>query len=128
MCIVVCSIGYSPESFGVLATMVPPCMVVAIEICEMLLAAEQGVTSFGLSWTVWKYRAGLLCFGARELAHHYLGFINLTWRCFSLSINGWVHFQSMRSFALISTSSVIAKLVGADKIVSKTLRARVYYY
>ena len=39
------------ESFGVLtATMVPPCMVVAIEICEMLLAAEQGVTSFGLSF------------------------------------------------------------------------------
>jgi methylaspartate mutase epsilon subunit len=39
------------ESFGPLtATMVPPAMVAAVELCELLLAAEQGVTSFAVSF------------------------------------------------------------------------------
>lgn len=113
------------ESFGVLtATMVPPCMVVAIEICEMLLAAEQGVTSFALSFGQFGNieQDCSVALALRELAHHYLELYQFDVEVF-LTFHQWMGsfpIDERHASALISTSSVIAKLVGADKIVSKT--------
>ena len=113
------------ESFGVLtATMVPPCMVVAIEICEMLLAAEQGVNSFALSLGQFGNveQDCSVALALRDLAQYYLERYQFDVEVF-LTFHQWMGsfpFDKRHASALISTSSVIAKLVGADKVVSKT--------
>ena len=115
------------ESFGPLtATMVPPAMVIVIEIIELLLAAEQGVksatVSFGQTGSVIQdlATAGAL----RKLAREYL-------ECFEfgdvdtyLAYHQWMgQFPTDRTkaAALINCSALIAHMIGADKIIVKTV-------
>jgi methylaspartate mutase epsilon subunit len=114
------------ESFGPLtATLVPPVMTAVVQLCELLLAAEQGVTSFAVSLgqtgsfeqdlalaSVLRTRAADLlsrfAFGGVEVRlvyHQWMG-----------------AFPTDQALAaqLIAVSSVISRLAGVDKVVTKT--------
>jgi len=129
----VCAVNSTPdapihrESFGPLtATLVPPAIAVAIEIIEALLAAEQGVMSFAVSFG----QTGSLVQDVatarvlRRLSRHYLdkfGFGSL--RCY-LVYHQWMGAfpqQRAKAAALIAGSALVAGMVGADKIVVKTV-------
>jgi len=114
------------ESFGPLtATMVPPVIVIVIELIELLLAAEQGVTSFSVSFGQTGSVTQDLAIGSvlRTLAHKYLNLFAFENVKVSLVYHHWMGaFPQDRNLALglITTSTLIAKLVNADKVVLKT--------
>ncbi|MBE0491957.1 MAG: methylaspartate mutase [Sulfurospirillum sp.] len=114
------------ESFGPLtATLVPPCITIVIQLLEMLLSLEEGVKSFSVSFaqhgSVMQdiVSANVL----RKTANYYAQKIG----CSDATIN-IVYHQWMGAFprnkelsdSLINTSTVIAALVRADKIIVKT--------
>ncbi len=114
------------ESFGPLtATLVPPCVTIVIQLLEMLLSLEEGVKSFSVSFaqngsvTQDVVTANVL----RKTANFYAKEIN----CEDATIN-LVYHQWMGAFprnkelsdSLINTSTVIAAMVRADKIIVKT--------
>jgi len=114
------------ESFGPLtATLVPPCITIVIQLLEMLLSLEEGVKSFSVSFaqngsvTQDVVTANVL----RKTANFYANEIN----CEDATIN-LVYHQWMGAFprdkelsdSLINTSTVIAAMVRADKIIVKT--------
>jgi methylaspartate mutase epsilon subunit len=114
------------ESFGVLtATLVPPVMVVVVELCELLLAAEQGVTSFSVSFSQTGSLVQDLALARvlREASAAYLARFGFE----ELSIY-LVYHQWMGSFpydyelanGLIAMSAQLGAMVGADKIITKT--------
>jgi len=114
------------ESFGVLtATLVPPVTVAVVEVCELLLAAEQGVRSFAVSFaqtgsiTQDLALAGVL----REATHDYLARFGFRDVSVHLVYHQWMGAfprEYVRAAALIATSAQIAALIGADKVVTKT--------
>lgn len=115
------------ESFGPLtATMVPPCMTIVVQIVEALLAAEQGVTSFTVSFGQTGSIAQdiavakLLRTMTREILTKF-GFEDVQ---VYLAYHQWMgQFPVDRSkaTALITCSALIARLVDADKIIVKTV-------
>ncbi|HVO87244.1 MAG TPA: methylaspartate mutase subunit E [Casimicrobiaceae bacterium] len=115
------------ESFGPLsATLVPPAIVVAIEIIEALLAAEQGVLSFAVSFG----QTGSLIQDVatarvlRRLAREYLdayGFADVELHMGYHQWMGQFPMQRDRAAALIAGSALLAGMVGADKIIVKTV-------
>jgi methylaspartate mutase epsilon subunit len=129
----VCALNSTPEapihreSFGPLtATLVPPAIAVAIEIIEALLAAEQGVLSFAVSYG----QTGSLIQDVatakvlRRLSRRYLDELGFdAVKCY-LVYHQWMGaFPSQRDKAagLIAGSALVAGMVGADKIVVKTV-------
>lgn len=114
------------ESFGVLtATLVPPVTVAVVEICELLLAAEQGVRSFAVSFAQTGSIAQDLALARvlREAARDYLARFGFEDVAVHLVYHQWMGafpHDYGRATALIATSAQIAALVGADKVVSKT--------
>jgi methylaspartate mutase epsilon subunit len=114
------------ESFGVLtATMLPPAMVAAVEICELLLAAEQGVTSYSLSFgqSGSILQDAALALVIRETAARYLtrfGFPNVTVHLVYHQWMGAFPREFELASALIAASAQTAALVRADKIITKT--------
>jgi len=114
------------ESFGPLsATLQPPVIVIVIQLIEMLLSLEEGVKSFSVSFSqsgsmiqdivtanvlmkLSKYYAELFGYGDADihLVYH-------QWM-------GAFPYNKEYSDALITTSTVIAAMVGADKIITKT--------
>jgi methylaspartate mutase epsilon subunit len=115
------------ESFGPLtATLVPPAVTVAVEILESLLAAEQGVTSFAVSFG----QTGSLIQDIatarvlRELTAYYLrqfGFDEVrTYLVYHQWMGQFPH-QRERAAALIAGSAVVSSLIKADKVVVKTV-------
>jgi methylaspartate mutase epsilon subunit len=115
------------ESFGVLtATLVPPAIAIAIEVLEALLAAEQGVTSFAVSFgqtgSIIQDLASARVL--RELTRHYLrqfGFGSVQTYLVYHQWMGQFPPQREKAAALIAGSSVIASQIAADKIVVKTV-------
>ena len=115
------------ESFGPLsATLVPPAIAVSIQIIEALLAAEQGVTSFAVSFG----QTGSLIQDIatarvlRELPGHFLrefGFDDVRSYLVYHQWMGQFPHQREKASALIAGSGMIASLVGADKVVVKTV-------
>lgn len=114
------------ESFGPLtATLVPPCIVIVIQLIEMLLSIEEGVKSFSVSFSQNGsmmqdiITANVLKKLAREYADMFGG---------SDAIINLVYHQWMGAFPrnkelsdqLINTNTVIAAMVRADKIIIKT--------
>ena len=114
------------ESFGPLtATLVPPVITIVIQICEMLLSLEEGVKSFSVSFAQTGsmsqdlVTAKVLMDKAKKYAKQI--------ECEDATIN-LVYHQWMGAFprdknksdCLINTSTVIAAMVGADKIITKT--------
>ncbi len=114
------------ESFGPLtATLVPPAIVVAVQLCELLLAVEQEVRSFAVSFgqsgsfeqdaataRVLREQAALL------LAR--FGVDGVTLRLVYHQWMGAFPADPTLAWPLIATSAATGVLVGADKIVVKT--------
>lgn len=115
------------ESFGPLtATMVPPAIAIAVEIIEALLSAEQGVTSFAVSFG----QTGSLIQDIataqvlRRLTRHYLDkfdFGNVTAYLVYHQWMGQFPPQREKAAGLIAGSALVASMIAADKIVVKTV-------
>ena len=114
------------ESFGPLtATLVPPCIVIVIQLIEMLLSIEEGVKSFSVSFSQNGsmmqdiITSNVLKKLSREYANQFGG---------ADAIINLVYHQWMGAFprnkelsdSLINTNTVIAAMVRADKIIIKT--------
>lgn len=114
------------ESFGALtATMVPPFMVVAIEVLELLLAAEQGVKSFAVSFA----QTGSLtqdlatAKALRAVASHQLSKFGIRNTVTRMVLHQWMGAfpqERIRADALIVQGAIIASLSNVDKVVVKT--------
>jgi methylaspartate mutase epsilon subunit len=108
----VCALYSTPErpihreSFGPLsATLVPPVVVIVIELVELLLAAEQGVLSFAVSFgqTGSFIQDVATAQVMRKLAREYLDE------------------HGFSAAALIAGSAMVAGVIDADKVVVKTV-------
>ncbi len=114
------------ESFGPLtATLVPPAITIVIQLLEMLLSLEEGVKSFSVSFAQNGSMSQDIVTGAviRKLARHYAEEIGCGDADIHLVYHQWMGaFPMNRDFAdqLINMSTVIASMVGADKIITKT--------
>ncbi|MCF6310372.1 MAG: methylaspartate mutase [Sulfurimonas sp.] len=114
------------ESFGPLtATLVPPAITIAIQLLEMLLSLEEGVKSFSVSFSQTGSMNQDIVMGAviKKLAKHYANEINCDDTTINLVYHQWMGaFPTNKDFAeqLINMSTVIASMVGADKIITKT--------
>lgn len=129
----ICAIHSTPdrpvhrESFGPLtATMVPPAVVIVIQIIEALLAAEQGVKSFAVSFAqMGSMTQDIACARVlRKLARHYLDLFGFEDVPLHLVYHQWMGqfpADAPRAGALITASCQIATMIGADKIVVKTI-------
>ncbi len=129
----VCALYSTPErpihreSFGPLsATLVPPVMVIVIELVEMLLAAEQGVLSFAVSFGQTGSfiqdvaTAQVMRKLARELLDEH-GFQAMQLRLVYHQWMGQFPMQRERAAALIAGSALVAGVIDADKVVVKTV-------
>jgi methylaspartate mutase epsilon subunit len=115
------------ESFGPLtATLVPPSIAVAVEIIEALLAAEQGVTSFAVSFgqTGSIIQDVATATVLRKLTRYYLDEFGFGPVRSYLVYHQWMGqfpAERERAAALIACSSLISSLIAADKVVVKTI-------
>ena len=114
------------ESFGPLtATLVPPAITIAIQLLEMLLALEEGVKSFSVSFSQQGSVNQDIVTGAviKKLSKHYAAEIGCADAALNLVYHQWMGaFPGNQDYAeqLINLSTVIASMVGADKIITKT--------
>lgn len=114
------------ESFGPLtATLVPPSITIVIQLLEMLLSLEEGVKSFSVSFAQQGSMNQDIVTGAvlKKLARHYAGEIDCGDAAINLVYHQWMGaFPTNQDYAdqLINLSTVIAAMVGADKIITKT--------
>nr|WP_321265628.1 methylaspartate mutase [uncultured Sulfurimonas sp.] len=114
------------ESFGPLtATLVPPAITIVIQLLEMLLSLEEGVRSFSVSFSQSGSMNQDIVMGAviRKLSKYYAESIDCGDATINLVYHQWMGaFPTNKNFAeqLINMSTVIASMVGADKIITKT--------
>lgn len=114
------------ESFGPLtATLVPPSITIVIQLLEMLLSLEEGVKSFSVSFAQQGSMNQDIVTGAvlKKLAKYYAAQINCSDAAIHLVYHQWMGaFPMNKDYAeqLINMSTVIASMVGADKIITKT--------
>ncbi|MFY9075518.1 methylaspartate mutase [Malaciobacter mytili] len=114
------------ESFGPLtATLVPPCVTIVIQLLEMLLSLEEGVKSFSVSFSQSGSVNQDIVTSAvlKKMARYYAEQINCGDADIHLVYHQWMGaFPSNKDYSesLINTATVIASLVGADKIITKT--------
>ncbi len=114
------------ESFGPLtATLVPPAITIVIQLLEMLLSLEEGVKSFSVSFSQTGSMNQDIVMGAviKKLAKYYAEEINCGDAMINLVYHQWMGaFPTNKDFAeqLINMSTVIASMVGANKIITKT--------
>jgi len=114
------------ESFGPLtATLVPPAITIVIQLLEMLLSLEEGVKSFSVSFSQTGSMNQDIVMGAviKKMAKHYAEQINCGDASINLVYHQWMGaFPTNKDFAeqLINMSTVIASMVGANKIITKT--------
>ena len=114
------------ESFGPLtATLVPPAITIVIQLLEMLLSLEEGVKSFSVSFSQTGSMNQDIVMGAviKKMAKYYAKEIDCEDADIHLVYHQWMGaFPTNKDFAeqLINMSTVIASMVGADKIITKT--------
>ena len=114
------------ESFGPLtATLVPPSITIVIQLLEMLLSLEEGVKSFSVSFAQQGSMNQDIVTGnvLRKLAGHYAEQIGCGDAVINLVYHQWMGaFPTNPDYAdqLINLATVIASMVGADKIITKT--------
>ena len=114
------------ESFGPLsATLQPPVIVIVIQLIEMLLSLEEGVKSFSVSFS----QTGSVIQDIvtsnvlKKLSREYADRFGHKDASIHLVYHQWMGafpYNKVNSDALITTSTFIASLVGADKIITKT--------
>ncbi len=115
------------ESFGPLtATLVPPAIAVVVQILEALLAAEQGVMSFSVSFSQTGSPMQDIATARvlRDLTRKYLDEYGFEDVATFLVYHQWMgQFPTgpVEAAALITGSTQIAAIIGADKIVVKTV-------
>jgi len=114
------------ESFGPLsATLQPPAIVIVIQLLEMLLSLEEGVRSFSVSFsqTGSMIQDAVTATVLRKLARRYAEQFGYGDARIHLVYHQWMGafpYDKEFSDALITASTVIAAMVGADKIITKT--------
>jgi len=114
------------ESFGPLtATLVPPAITIVIQLLEMLLSLEEGVKSFSVSFSQTGSMNQDIVMGAviKKMAKYYAEQIDCGDAAIHLVYHQWMGaFPMNKDYAeqLINMSTVIASMVGADKIITKT--------
>lgn len=114
------------ESFGPLtATLVPPAITIVIQLLEMLLSLEEGVKSFSVSFAQQGSMNQDIVTGnvLRKLAQHYAEETGCGDAAINLVYHQWMGaFPTNPDYAdqLINLATVIASMVGADKIITKT--------
>ena len=114
------------ESFGPLtATLVPPAITIVIQLLEMLLSLEEGVKSFSVSFAQQGSVMQDIVTGhvLKKLAKYYAEKINCADARINLVYHQWMGaFPTNQKYAeqLISLATVVASIVGADKIITKT--------
>ncbi|WP_201352961.1 methylaspartate mutase [Hydrogenimonas urashimensis] len=114
------------ESFGPLsATLQPPAIVIVIQIIEMLLSLEEGVKSFSVSFsqTGSMIQDVVTANVIRKLSRRYADMFGHHDADIHLVYHQWMGafpYNKEFSDALITASTVIAAMVGADKIITKT--------
>ena len=114
------------ESFGPLsATLQPPVIVIVIQLIEMLLSLEEGVKSFSVSFS----QSGSMIQDIvtanvlMKLAKKYANEFGYQDAAIHLVYHQWMGafpYNKEYSDALITASTVIAAMVKADKIITKT--------
>lgn len=114
------------ESFGPLsATLQPPAIVIVIQLLEMLLSLEEGVKSFSVSFS----QSGSMSQDIitsnviKKLSRKYAELFGYGDATINLVYHQWMGaFPRNKEFSdsLINTSTIIAAMVGADKIITKT--------
>jgi methylaspartate mutase epsilon subunit len=115
------------ESFGPLtATLVPPAIAIVIQILEALLSAEQGVTSFAVSFGQTGSMIQDLATAQvlRALTREYLDDYGFEAVQTYLVYHQWMgQFppQREKAAALIAGAGVVSNMIRADKIVVKTV-------
>lgn len=114
------------ESFGPLtATLVPPVITIVVQLCELLLAAEQGVSSFAVSFG----QTGSLeqdlaiarvlrATGTALLSR--FGFAEVELRLVYHQWMGAFPDEPALAWQLIAVAALISRLAGVDKVVVKT--------
>ncbi|MEA3384724.1 MAG: methylaspartate mutase [Campylobacterota bacterium] len=114
------------ESFGPLtATLVPPVITIVIQIAEMLLSLEEGVKSFSVSFAqTGSVNQDLVTAKVlRKLAKKYADIISCGDATINLVYHQWMGAfprDKHKSDSLIDMGAMMAGLVGADKIITKT--------
>ena len=114
------------ESFGPLsATLQPPVIVIVIQLIEMLLSLEEGVKSFSVSFSQSGsmiqdvVTSNVLMKLAREYAEEF-GYGNADIHLVYHQWMGAFPYNKEYSDALITSATVIAAMVKANKIITKT--------
>ncbi len=119
------------ESFGPLsATLQLPSIVIVIQILEMLLSLEEGVKSFSVSFSQTGTLLQDIVMGnvIKKLSREYADRFGYKDALVNLVYHQWMGaFPRDKAHAdsLITMATVIAKMVGANKIITKT-RAEAY--
>jgi methylaspartate mutase epsilon subunit len=114
------------ESFGPLtATLVPPCIVIVIQLIEMLLSIEEGVKSFSVSFSQnGSMMQDIITSNVlKKLAREYADMLGGKDAIINLVYHQWMGAfprDKELSDSLINTNTVIAAMVRADKIIIKT--------
>ena len=114
------------ESFGPLsATLQPPAIVIVIQLLEMLLSLEEGVKSFSVSFSqTGSISQDIVSANViKKLARKYADMFGYSDAKIHLVYHQWMGaFPRDKEFSdsLITTSTVIASLVRADKMITKT--------
>jgi len=114
------------ESFGPLtATLVPPCIVIVIQLIEMLLSIEEGVKSFSVSFSQngSMMQDIVTSHVLKKLAREYADMLGGEDAIINLVYHQWMGAfprDKNLSDSLINTNTVIAAMVRADKIIIKT--------
>jgi methylaspartate mutase epsilon subunit len=114
------------ESFGPLsATLQPPAIVIVIQLLEMLLSLEEGVKSFSVSFSqTGSVSQDIVSSNViKKLARKYADMFGYNDASIHLVYHQWMGaFPRDKEFSdvLINTSTVIACMVKADKIITKT--------
>jgi methylaspartate mutase epsilon subunit len=114
------------ESFGPLtATLVPPVITIVIQIAEMLLSLEEGVKSFSVSFAqTGSLNQDLVIANVlRKSAKKYAAMFDHDDAALNLVYHQWMGAfprDKFKSDALINMGAMIAGMVKADKIITKT--------
>jgi len=114
------------ESFGPLsATLQPPVIVIVIQIIEMLLSLEEGVKSFSVSFSQsGSFLQDIVTANViKKLSRAYADRFGHEDADIHLVYHQWMGAfprDKEHSESLITTATVIAGMVGADKIITKT--------
>ena len=114
------------ESFGPLsATLQPPAIVIVIQLLEMLLSLEEGVKSFSVSFSqTGSMTQDIVSSNViKKLAREYADKFGYSDATINLVYHQWMGafpYNREYSDSLINTSTVIASMIGADKIITKT--------